>query len=167
MWEEIESHFTGLPAQQKVAKLLFERGFQVKASKKIVSGEIEISYTQIADEAHVGRRAVVSTVNLILSDPKLTKIFSKLRQVSLLHEVAGELGMSAIGIIPESAREKGIIATVTKILSDKGFNILQVFAEHPDMSKEPGVIIVVAGDISSELIDRLRKLSRVRRVTLY
>jgi len=56
MWNQIRNYFKDLPAQQKVAKLLFERGFQVNDGGNIVSGHIEIPHTQIAKEVGVDRR---------------------------------------------------------------------------------------------------------------
>lgn len=164
LWAEIELCFKGFPAQLKVARLLFERGFQVTDNRKIVSGGIEIAYTQIAKEAGIGRRAVDSTIDLILSDPKLKKIFSRLRQVCLLDEAASELGMSCIRIVPENAFEKGVLTSVTQKLFEEKLNILQAFAEHPDMSLEPKIIIVVDGNISPKLIGKLKNLPTVRNI---
>jgi len=50
MWSQIKEFFKELPAQQRVAQLLFERGFQVREDGKVVSGGIEIPHTQIAKE---------------------------------------------------------------------------------------------------------------------
>jgi len=37
MWNKIKKHFEKYPAQLKVAKLIFERGFQVREDGKITS----------------------------------------------------------------------------------------------------------------------------------
>ena len=84
MWSQIERYFKDLPAQLKVAKLLFERGFQVREDGKVVSDGIEIPHTQIAKEVGVERRAVDSTVQTILSKPELKRIYTNLRQVCSL-----------------------------------------------------------------------------------
>lgn len=167
MWAEIELYFKGFPAQQKVARLLFERGYQVSDDGKIVSGKIEITRTQVGKEVGAGRRAVDNTVDLILSNQKLKKVFSKLRQVCLLHEAAGELGMSAIGIIPENPFEKGILLSVIQQLCKEELNILQIFAEHPDMSSEPKIIMVIEGEIPARLIGELRNQPKIRRIIIY
>jgi predicted regulator of amino acid metabolism with ACT domain len=61
MWSQIKEFFKDLPAQQLVAQLLFERGFQVREDGKVVSGRIEIPHTQIGKEVGVERRAVDRT----------------------------------------------------------------------------------------------------------
>jgi hypothetical protein len=53
--------FEKYPAQAKVLKLLFERGFQVNEEGKVSSGSIEIVHTQLAKEAGVDRRVVDAT----------------------------------------------------------------------------------------------------------
>ncbi len=167
MWSRIEKYFRNYPAQAKVARLLFERGFQVKENGRIVSGNIEIPYTQIAKEVGVDRRAVVSTVRTILSTPELRNIYSKLRQVCLLQEAAREFGLSVITFIPENARRPGIIAEVTRIVSEKGLTIIQAYAEDPDVSTEPRFIMVIQGDIPPDLINELRRVSGARSITVY
>lgn len=85
----------------------------------------------------------------------------------LLHEIASELGMSAISVIPESAFDKGIIARVSQKLSEEGLNILQAFAEYPYSSLEPKIIFVVEDEIPARLITQLKKLPRIRSITMY
>ncbi len=77
MWSQIKQYFKDLPAQQRVAQLLFERGFQINKEGKVVSGEIEIPHTQIGKEVGVERRAVDSTVQTILSRPELKNIYTE------------------------------------------------------------------------------------------
>ena len=103
MWGQIEEYFKDLPAQLRVAKLLFERGFQVSEDAKVVSGGIEIPSTQIAKEVGVERRAVDSTVKTILSNPELKRIYMNLKQVCSLQEVAREFNLGVIVFVPEDA----------------------------------------------------------------
>ncbi|MEZ5335361.1 MAG: hypothetical protein R2741_09035 [Methanolobus sp.] len=56
MWSTLLRKFEKYPAQQKVLKILFERGFQVNDEGKVTSGAIEIAHTQLAREAGVDRR---------------------------------------------------------------------------------------------------------------
>jgi len=167
MWNKIEKYFKKYPAQLKVAKLIFERGFQVREDGKIVSGNIEIPHTQIAKEAGVERRAVDSTVKTILSKPELKRIYRNLKHVYLLQEVAREFNLSVIIFIPEDAHEKGIIAEVTRIISEKGLSIKQAFAEDPDLSPKPKLILVIDGEILPEVIKELKNLPGTRSVTVY
>ena len=167
LWSKIEKYFRKYPAQMKVAKLIFERGFQVREDGKIVSGNIEIPHTQIAKEAEVERRAVDSTVRTILSKPELKRIYRNLRHVYLLQEVAREFNLSVIVFTPENAKKAGIISNVTKIISENGLSIKQAFAEDPDLSPEPRLIIIIEGEIPPNVIKELKNLPGTKSVTVY
>jgi len=167
LWKQIEEYFKDFPAQLKVAKLLFERGFQIREDGKVVSDGIEIPHTQIARGAGVERRTVDSTVQTILSKSELRRIYRNLRQVCLLQEVAREFDLSVIIFVPEDAKEKGIIADVTRLISEKGLSIRQALAEDPDLTSEPRLIIIIDGEIPPELIKDLRKLPGTRSITVY
>ncbi len=167
MWGQIERHFKDLPAQLKVARLLFERGFQIREDGKVVSDGIEIPHTQIAEEAGVERRAVDSTVQTILSKPELKRIYMNLRQVCSLQEVAREFNLGVIVFVPEDARKTGIIAEVTKKISERGLSIRQALAEDPTISTHPKLTLIVEGEIPPEVINEIRRLPGTRSVTLY
>jgi len=167
MWSQIERYFKDLPAQLTVARLLFERGFQVREDGKVVSDGIEIPHTQIAREAGVERRAVDSTIQTILSKPELKRIYRNLRQVCSLQEVAREFNLGVIIFVPEDARQPGIIANVTKKVSEKGLSIRQALAEDPGISGQPRLTLIIEGEIPSELIGEIRKLPGTRSVTVY
>ena len=167
MWSQIERYFKDLPAQLRVAKLLFERGFQVREDGKVVSGGIEIPHTQIAKEVGVERRAVDSTVQTILSKPELERIYMNLRQVCSLQEVAREFNLSVIVFVPKNASQTGIIANVTKKVSEKGLSIRQALAEDPGISAQPKLTLIIEGEIPSELISEIRKLPGTRSITVY
>jgi len=167
MWHRIEPSFKDFPAQLRVAKLLFERGFQVREDGNVVSGGIEIPHTQIAKEAGVERRAVDSTVQTILTSSQLKRIYANLRQVCSLQEVAREFGLGVIIFVPEDARQAGIIANVTRKVSEKGLSIRQALAEDPDINAHARLILIIEGEIPSELISELRKLPGARSLTIY
>ncbi len=167
MWNQIQNYFKDLPAQQKVAKLLFERGFQVNDDDNIVSGRIEVPHTQIAKEVGVDRRAVDSTIQTIRSTPQLKRIYQNLRQVCSLEEVAREFNMSVIVFIPENASQSGIIAQVTQMVSQKGLSIRQALAEDPETNGYAKLILILEGEIVPELINDIRKLPGTHSVTVY
>ena len=167
MWSQIERYYKDLPAQLKVAKLLFERGFQVREDGKVVSGGIEIPHTQIAKEVDVERRAVDSTVQTILSNPELKRIYKNLRQVCSLQEVAREFNLGVIVFVPEDASQTGIITNVTKKVSEKGLSIRQALAEDPSISTQPKLTLIIEGEIPPELISEIRKLPGTRSITVY
>jgi len=167
MWSKIKIFFKELPAQQRVAQLLFERGFQVNKEGKVVSGGIEIPHTQIAKEVGVERRAVDSTVQTILSTAELKRIYMNLRQVCSLQEVAREFNFSVIVFVPQDATQTGIISNVTRIVSEKGLGIRQVLAEDPSTSSRPKLTLILEGDIPSEMFGEIKRLPGTRSVTLY
>ena len=167
MWSQIKDFFKDFPAQQRVARILFERGFQIREDGKVVSGKIEIPHTQIAKEAGVERRAVDSTVQTILSIEDLKRIYMNLKQVCSLEEVAREFNLSVIVFVPKNASERGIIANVTRIISENGLNIRQALAEDPSISIHPKLTLILEGNISSQLIDEIRRLPGTRSITVY
>ena len=167
MWSQIKDFFKDFPAQQRVARILFERGFQIREDGKVVSGKIEIPHTQIAKEAGVERRAVDSTVQTILSIEDLKRIYMNLKQVCSLEEVAREFNLSVIVFVPKNASERGIIANVTRIISENGLNIRQALAEDPSISIQPKLTLILEGNISSQLIDEIRRLPGTRSITVY
>jgi len=167
MWSQIKQFFRDFPAQERVAQLMFERGFQVSDEGKVVSGKIEIPHTQIGNEVGVERRAVDSTVQTILSKDELKRIYKNLRQVCSLQEVAREFNLSVIVFVPENAAQTGIIADVTRIVSENGLSIRQALAEDPSISAHPKLTLILEGDIPSELISKIRKLPGTRSITVY
>jgi predicted regulator of amino acid metabolism with ACT domain len=167
VWSQIKKFFKDLPAQERVARLLFERGFQVRKDGKVVSGGIEIPHTQIAKEVGVERRAVDSTVQTILLKNELTRIYTNLRQVCSLQEVAREFNLSVIVFVPENAAQTGIIADVTRIVSENGLSIRQALAEDPSTSEHPKLTLILEGDIPSDLIGEIRRLPGTRSITVY
>lgn len=167
LWSQIERYFKDLPAQLKVAKLLFERGFQVREDGKVVSVGIEIPHTQIAKEVGVERRAVDSTVQSILSKPELKRIYMNLRQVCSLQEVAREFNLGVIVFVPEDASQTGIITNVTQKVSEKGLSIRQALAEDPSISAQPKLTLIIEGEIPPDLISEIRKLPGTRSITVY
>ena len=167
MWGQIEEYFKDLPAQLRVAKLLFERGFQVNEDGKVVSGGIEIPNTQIGKEVGVERRAVDSTVQTILSNPELKRIYMNLKQVCSLQEVAREFNLGVIVFVPEDASQTGIIAKVTREVSERGLSIRQALAEDPGISARPKLTLIIEGEIPPELIGEIRKIPGTRSITVY
>jgi predicted regulator of amino acid metabolism with ACT domain len=167
MWSQIKRFFKDYPAQQRVSQLMFERGFQVRDDGKVVSGGIEIPHTQLGKEVGVERRAVDSTVKTILSKVELKRIYTNLRQVCSLQEVAREFNLSVIVFVPENAAQTGIIADVTRIVSENGLSIRQALAEDPSVSQHPKLTLILEGDIPSELIGEIRRLPGTRSITVY
>jgi predicted regulator of amino acid metabolism with ACT domain len=149
--------------QKRVAESLLKKAIRISDDGKLFSGNLEIPYTSVAKVLEVDRRVVRETVNSILKEPKLRKIFTKLDSTLLLRDVAPELGFGAIEIIPTDASSKGIVAGVAKIITDSGISIRQIIAEDP-MFENAETTVITEKPLPRELIDQLLKVSGVKKV---
>ena len=111
------SEFDRFPSQKAVASLMLSNGLCVRDGK-IFCGDIEIGDSAMGRAAGVDRRAVRATVDKIMSTPKLLSVFSKLRSMALLSDVAPEIGCSVIEIVPKDASEPGILSDITQVIFD-------------------------------------------------
>lgn len=159
--------FSHFPAQEKVIRLLLERGFQINSEGKVVSGTIEIPHTQIAKEIGVDRRVVNATARVILEDDKLRKIFQNLHSITFLREVAPLLGLSVMIIIPQDAQKIGILGDVASLIAEQGISIRQAVTDDPYFTEDPKLTIITNEKASGDLINAMMKLSSVKSVTVY
>ena len=167
MWTEIIKKFSHFPAQEKVIRLLLERGFQINSEGKVVSGAIEIPHTQIANEIGVDRRVVNATTNVILGDEKLKKVFQNLHSITFLKDVAPLLGLSVMIIIPQDAQKTGILGDVASLIAKQGISIRQAVTDDPYFTEDPKLTIITNARASGDLINALMTLPSVKSVTVY
>ena len=167
MWEPIRKKFEKYPAQEKVVKLLFERGFQVSNDGKVVSGNIEIPHVQIGKEAGVDRRVVDATTKHIVEDKTLFDFFKNVRSIPFLADVAPHLDLSVIIIIPDDGADIGIISRVTKIISDEGLSIRQAVSDDPHFNDAPRLTIITDGKISGKTVEMIKNAKGVKGVTIH
>ncbi len=167
MWSILLNKFEKHPAQQKVLRLLFERGFQVNDEGKVISGSIEIAHTQLAREAGVDRRVVDSTTETILSDELLRKIFQNVRSIPFLRDVAPLLGLGVIIITPDDAVNKGIIAEVSTVIAHHDISIRQAVSDDPFFTTEPKLTIITDTKVPGSIVEELLALRTVRGVSIY
>lgn len=167
MWEPIHNKFEKYPAQEKVVKLLLERGFQINAAGKVVSGNIEIPHVQIGKEINVDRRVIDATAKHIVEDQVLFDFFRNVRSIPFLADVAPHLGLGVIIIIPEDGAEIGIISGVTSIISEEGYSIRQAVSDDPYFSEEPKLTIIIDSKVSGGIIDKIRTIKGVKGVTIH
>ncbi|MCD1295623.1 amino acid-binding protein [Methanocella sp. CWC-04] len=166
MWSEIIGKFKGMPSQEKVIRVLLERGFQVNAEGHVVSGAIEIPHTQIAKEVGVDRRVVDATTEMILKDEVLKRVFMNIRSIASLRDVAPMLGLGVIIITPDNAQNVGIITDVTSVIARYNLSIRQAVTDDPFFSDDPKMTLITNDVIPGELVSDLRKLKNVRSVTI-
>ncbi|UZE92593.1 MAG: amino acid-binding protein [Methanosarcinales archaeon] len=167
MWAKILEKFSKFPAQEKVIRLLIERGFQVNTEGKVVSGSIEIPHTQVAKEVGVDRRVVDATAELVLGDELLKKVLQNIKSVAFLKDVAPVLGLGVIIITPTDAREKGILGNVATIVAKHGVSIRQAITDDPYFTDGPKLTIITDTKIPGTLVDALTKIPSVKSVTVY
>src|SRR5665648_97272 len=166
MWDEIADKLRKYPAQEKVIRLLFERGFQVSRDGRVVSGGIELAHTQIAKEASVDRRVVTSTCELILNDALLSSIFFNLTPIPSLRDVAKALGFGVIVVTPQDASEGGIIRDVTRIVSSHDVNMQQLHADN-SLFVDSAKLTIILGDVVPDgLVEDLLSLNSVNSVSV-
>lgn len=167
MWQTLLKKFEKYPAQVKVLKLLFERGFQVNEEGKVTSGSIEIAHTQLAKEAGVDRRVVDATTKTIVSDELLSTIFKNVHSIPFLRDVAPSLGLGVIIIIPEDAAHVGILAEVAGMIAKNNVSIRQAVSDDPYLTDNPRLTIITDRKVPGDLVDKILSLPSVKGVSIY
>jgi uncharacterized protein len=167
MWQTLLKKFEKYPAQIKVLKLLFERGFQVNEEGKVTSGSIEIAHTQLAKEAGVDRRVVDATTKTIISDEFLSTIFKNVHSIPFLKDVAPSLGLGVIIIIPEDAAHVGILAEVAGLISKNNVSIRQAVSDDPYLTDNPRLTIITDRKVPGDLVNKILSLPSVKGVSIY
>lgn len=167
MWREILEKFRRFPAQEKVIRLILQRGFQVNESGRVVSGGIEIPHAQIAKELDVDRRVVDTTATAIREDETLWKVFRNVRSTTFLGDVAPVLGLGVIEITPVDAAKTGILGNVASAVASHGLSIRQAVSDDPFFVEDPKLTIITEGKIPGDLVKVLMEMEGVKRVTVY
>jgi hypothetical protein len=159
MWKEIVSFFEGSPAKLKVSRRMVELGFGVNAEGKIVCGGIEIPDSSMSRGVDVDRRVVRETVEDIVRDARMRRIFSGIKPAgSFLSDIAPTLGYSVVEIRakPDSI---GVIA-------EAKVSIRQILAEDPDLNPDPKLLIITEKRIPGEVVSRLLEIPTVTKVSI-
>ncbi len=167
MWSTVLKKFEKHPAQQKVIKLLFERGFQVNGDGKVTSGSIEIPHTQLAKEAGVDRRVVDATTETILSDELLKNIFQNVTSIPFLRDVAPALGLGVIIITPDDAANVGILFSVSQVISNHNISIRQAVSEDPYFNSKAMLTIITDSKVPGDIVSEILQLPGVKGVSIY
>lgn len=160
---KIDEIFPRKKGQKRVAEFLLKNAIRIAEDGKLLAGEVEIPHTAISRVLGVDRRLINATISSIMKNPELKKIFGKLSSTPLLKDVAPDLGFGAIEIIPTDASSKGIVAGITRIISDAGISIRQITADDP-MFANAEMTIVTEKPIPRNLIDDILKIKGVKKV---
>jgi predicted regulator of amino acid metabolism with ACT domain len=166
MFDEIMEKFSDSPSQQRVIRLLLERGFSVNDEGRVVSGGIEIPNTGIAREVDVDRRVVDATTDAILADGELRPIFQNISAIPSLMDLAPVLDLTVLTVTPRDAEQEGIVAGVTGALAERGISVRQTISEDPEFTDQPRLYVVTDADLPGELITDIRDMPFVRRIEL-
>jgi predicted regulator of amino acid metabolism with ACT domain len=166
MFDEIMEKFSDSPSQQRVIRLLLERGFSVNDEGRVVSGGIEIPNTGIAREAGVDRRVVDTTTDAILSDDELRPIFQNISAIPSLMDLAPVLDLTVLTVTVNDADQPAIVATVTTAIADRSISIRQVISEDPEFTDTPQLYVITDRTLPGDLINEIRDMPFVRRIEL-
>ncbi|MFB6184186.1 MAG: amino acid-binding protein [Haloarculaceae archaeon] len=158
--------FEESPSQQRVIRLLLERGFSVSDEGRVVSGGIEIPNTGIAREIDVDRRVVDATTDAILADPELKRIFQNISQIPSLMDLAPLLDLTVLTVDVYDTQQPGIVAEVTRLIAERGISMRQTISEDPEFAADPKLYIIVEEDLPGDLLNEIRKLDFVRKIEL-
>ncbi len=167
MWSRISDKLEEFPARLKILRLMIEYGIGVNEEGKIVVGPVEIPDTSIAKAVGVDRRVVRKTVEQILEDENLKRIFTGIRPAgAFLAPIAKELGLYVVEIRADPTAS-GVLAEAAKIIASEGISIRQAVAEDPELFPEPKLILVLERPLSGDGLNRMLKIPHVKSVTAY
>jgi len=166
MWQDILTKFKRFPAQEKVIRLILQRGFQINDEARVVSGHIEIPHAQIAKELDVDRRVVDTTAQAIREDEALRTVFKNVHSITFLGDVAPILGLGVIEITPVDAAKTGLLGDVASAVAGFGLSIRQAVSDDPYFVESPKLTIITEGKIPGELVGLLMEIEGVKRVTV-
>ena len=167
MWQEILDKFRRYPAQEKVIRLILQRGFQINEQARVVSGGIEIPHAQIAKELDVDRRVVDTTAQAIREDEGLWRIFRNVHSMTFLGDVAPILGLGVIEITPVDAAKTGLLGDVATAVARNGLSIRQAISDDPYFVESPKLTLITEGRIPGDLVRLLMEIEGVKRMTVY
>ena len=161
----ISRAFSGYPSQQKVAEELLRSGIRVEKGIAYCNA-IKLSDSAIGAACGVDRRVVRSTLDRIDGDPKLRNAFASMSCIALYSGAAKEMGCTTIDIEPDNCRAPGILADITRAISDLGLSVKQAVVANRSTDDDQHLLIVIDGSTPPELIFMIRNCRGVRTVTL-
>ena len=167
MWEKINEKFRKYPARLRVAEKMIELGLSLNEDGKIYCGNLKISDKALATASNVDRRAIKSTIDVICEDEDLYNLFSNIVPAgTLLKNIAKNLDLGVIEIEVGSESE-GILANTTNLITKKGIDIRQAYAEDTELQENPILTIITEKSVKGDLINEFLKIKGVTRVSIY
>lgn len=168
MWNKIQDMFKDNPKKLIVARTILELGLCIDEKKRILCGTIEIPYSKVAKALDVDRRVVISTLDIILENNELKKIYTRIRPVGPSFQEVAKLAEFEFGLVEISADPNtvGIIANVTELVAKEGVSIRQIFAQDPDLYPDPKLILLTDHPIT-DITDKFLKIPGVKSVQIF
>ena len=167
MWAKINDKFKKYPARIRVAEKMIELGLSLNEDGKIYCGNLKISDKALATAADVDRRVIKSTIEIIREDKELYNLFKNIMPAgTLLKNIAKDLELGVIEIEVGSESE-GILAATTDLISKKGIDIRQAYAEDTELQETPSLTIITEKPVRGDIINEFLKIKGVTRVSIY
>ena len=163
--DQLALHFKKYPSQRVVAHKLMEYGIRVE-NGLAYCGDIELTDSALARSCGVDRRVVRTTLEHISEEPELDRIFTKLKPMLSMIDMAEEIGCSSIVLIPTDSRVPGIIADVTTVLYNSGIILRQLMVVDSGESESSTLQIVVEGKLPDNVIMMLKSCRGVSGILI-
>jgi hypothetical protein len=164
MWKRIVEKFERYPSQIAVAREFLRLGIAVR-NGRAYSGDIELVPTKIAEAIGVDRKVVIMAIQNIEDDEELKKVFSSLKPVANIAEVARILDYGVLEVYAESYKV-GIVAGISSILAREGISIRYILAEDPELSVESKLTVVTETKIPGKLVDDFLSVEGVKKIVI-
>ncbi len=165
MYPILEDAFIRYPMRRKVAELLLRQGMHVDRNGGVFCGSIEASPVKIARALGVDRRVVLETAQMIRDVPELFAIFGGLEPTASIRGVARSLGFEVLEIEAEP-HAKGIISSVTKIITDAKISVRQLVCDDPDIYPDPKLTVILEKPLPASALVKLRELKNVKKLSI-
>lgn len=166
MWKRILEYFADSPSQQKVIKFILENGFGISKNGKAMVNNVEITASSISRSIHTDRRVVETALKRAGEISELHTLFSNIRVIPDITNIAKELDLSVITIIPKNAENRNIVASAVNILSANNLTIRQIFVTDPFTSEIPKLVIILNGKVPGITIEELRNLPSIKSILI-
>ncbi len=164
MWGKIVEKFERYPSQIAVAKEFLRLGISIRNGKAYCDN-IELVPAKIAEAVGVDRKVVISAIQNIESDKELKQVFSSLKPVANITEVARIMGCGVLEVYAES-QKVGIVAAITGILARENISIRYILGEDPEISVESKLTVVTDSKIPGRLVDEFLKVDGVEKIVI-
>jgi len=78
-----------------------------------------------------------------------------------------EIGFGVLVISAYDPEEPGIIASVSRVISDFDINIRQAIVDDPEFSEEPKLYIITEEPLPGEILPKIKELKNIKSITIY